>query len=225
MAVLAVALILGWWLLLTRVEKPRPARVGRDAVSDQFFPMGRERIFRRGRPTKRLLHCSVRIEEQFYLAFPLLIWLVKEARIGLLFGVPPLPAHCRSPVIFGSCTTTRPLRSIYPTRFWELLAGAVLAHAAMRLRSLFVQANAAEETVAAAAGLFVVLFGALTFEPAEGFSLQGLLVPVAGAALIIQARPAAWTNSKILSHASLQESARSVIPFTCGIGCCSASRG
>ena len=78
--------------------------------------------------TKPLLHLwSLGIEEQFYIAWPLLLWLIWKIRANVVLAALLLASISFALNIYGvgeaqSTTFYSPI-----TRFWELLVGAILA--------------------------------------------------------------------------------------------------
>jgi peptidoglycan/LPS O-acetylase OafA/YrhL len=120
--------------------------------------------FSRSAETKPLLHLwSLGIEEQFYIFFPLLLWLV--ARLNRRAIVP-----CVALVVFGSLTADIVLRRaggegpafyLLPTRGWELGVGAFVA---LLADEFSVRGRLAQITSLVGAALTVTgLFGGMRF--------------------------------------------------------------
>lgn len=146
---------------------------------------------------KPLLHLwSLAVEEQFYILWPLLLFLAYKKRISLLAVTLLLIV-----ISFGlniHFIKIKPEFTYYvpQTRFWELLIGSILA---------FIQWPAKGyrgcEHVLTTCGLACIAYaiGSLgaTTTPYPGFAA---LLPTLGAFLIILAGPQAWLNKKIFSH-------------------------
>lgn len=125
-----------------------------------------------------LHYWSLSVEEQFYVLFPLLLWLLlKHARIHarLLLSILCLGA-------FLSCilmTRWKPTWSFYllPTRAWELLAGCILSMAVQRWNT---PSEAAWRKWSMAVGLIAIAFSLCIVH--EGMPLPGWwsLLPVCG---------------------------------------------
>lgn len=139
-----------------------------------------------------LLHTwSLAVEEQYYLAFPLLMLAAKSAR-GRTVMLATLCAASLALAAWG--TTSKPAAAFYlfPTRAWELLAGGLLAIAPRRAE--FALHRKAVDDLLALAGLVLVVSGLASFPP--GLALHGppALLPVAGSMLLIAcAVPGTWT--------------------------------
>lgn len=144
--------------------------------------------------TKPFLHTwSLSVEEQFYVALPLLVLLLARRR-GALPGVLAL-LWALSLVACVALTPARQSATFYlfPFRAWELLTGVLLA---IRLAG---HPERRGPPAAAWAGLALILAAAVLLRPGAGFPGWQALAPVAGAALILWARdegPAA----RLLSH-------------------------
>ena len=151
---------------------------------------------------KPLLHLwSLGIEEQFYLAWPLLLWLLWRLRcmrtaICLLL--------CASLALGLWLTHASPVAAFYSplSRFWELAAGALLAATLRTPR----QADGAAGVPAAFAtplsllGIALIAWAAFDFGPRQPFPGWRAVIPVAGSACLIAAGPAAFVNRWLLSR-------------------------
>lgn len=139
-----------------------------------------------------LLHTwSLAVEEQFYLLFPLMLWLLwrTSARIRLIIlaGV-----FIASLGLSDWLTGHAPSANFYllPSRAWELLAGGLVAlmPAAWPPRRRILR-----EIIA---GLGIVLIGLSLVFLDEEFAMPSVwaLIPVTGAVLIIVAADGTWTG-------------------------------
>lgn len=137
---------------------------------------------------------SLSVEEQFYLFFPITIWLVFRFRLRWLQGC-ILAAVVASLVLFLWGSQNSPVATFYllPTRVWELGTGCLLAVTLHTIRS-----GAAEGTtdgVFAVGGLCMVLASYLFIDKPSG----GSALPVVGTGLIIAFGQTGICN-KLLSH-------------------------
>ena len=135
-------------------------------------------------PSPLLHFWSLGVEEQFYLFWPALLFLVagrgvSVRRIGLVVALVAVLSFALG-VVWTA--TDAPLAFfLLPARAWELAVGASLALAISRLARL--PARAA--TTAVAAGLALIVVGGIVFDTATPFPGTAALLPVAGAALVI----------------------------------------
>jgi peptidoglycan/LPS O-acetylase OafA/YrhL len=192
--VLGAVLVLGWlWLL------PAPyAALSSDVAASAAFAANIALMFQSGyfdieAAKKPLLHLwSLGIEEQFYLAWPLILMLAVRLRLSLLWvaaaiGVASFVANV---VLIGS----DPIATFYLpfTRAWELAVGAVLACAWSRLDQGVVASN-----IRAAVGVVLIGASLALLNVHRAFPGWWALLPVAGSALLLSA-PAAWGNRVLL---------------------------
>lgn len=196
--VLAAVLLAGWWLLLPG----ELARVARHALAGAGFVANlayglESSYFDAIAQTRPLLNLwSLGVEEQFYLLWPLALWLawrhggqrallVLTAGAGLLsFAANVLSVHPAPTLAF-----------YFPhTRLWELLAGAALVLAPRPAALAPSTANALAVLGALALGLGYALIRA-------GHAFPGFwaLLPVVGAVALIGAGPGAWINRRVLA--------------------------
>ncbi|MEO7432508.1 MAG: acyltransferase family protein [Dokdonella sp.] len=148
--------------------------------------------------SKPLLHLwSLGIEEQFYIAFPVLFYLAAR------FRVPRMPLLLSLGALsFGFnlfFTAREPSAAFYfpHTRFWELIAGCVLAQ--QSLASDWITLTARARDGVSLAGLGAIAAAIVLLDPARDFPGWWALLPVCGAWLIIWAGPSALCNRTLLS--------------------------
>lgn len=195
--VLAACLGFGWFALFAYEYKPLGRHVAAGAAFVSNFALWSEiGYFDRAAGLKPLLHLwSLAIEEQFYIAWPLLLWLAHQARLRLalanaLLGVGSLLlcvllAAQDSPGAFYS-----PL-----ARMWELQLGAALAFTPdLRQRALPVTSGAL--------GLALIAAAFLGAGAGRGglIPLAGALLASAGACIIIAAGPQGWVHRALLAN-------------------------
>jgi peptidoglycan/LPS O-acetylase OafA/YrhL len=177
----------------------------------------------RAAAAKPLLHLwSLGIEEQFYVLWPLLIYLAWKSRLNLLF----LSAFILlfSFVLGVTTVNTDAVAGYYSplTRFWELLIGGALAYVSLdrpALSAALAQhpcawsninqqvaplvAGAAFSNIISAFGVLLIAGAIWTLDKEKAFPGWWALLPTVGAALIISAGPGAWINNRLLARRSM----------------------
>jgi len=157
---------------------------------------------------KLLLHLwSLAVEEQFYILWPLLIWIAYKLKIHALtialmvallsFGLNLYWVHQDATATF-----------YFPfTRFWELLAGACLACLERRpsAGSAAVERSLGRSwidvaNVFATLGLVLMLLAIFGMNKNKSFPGWWALLPVAGTMLLIHAGAGAFINRWFLGH-------------------------
>jgi peptidoglycan/LPS O-acetylase OafA/YrhL len=144
---------------------------------------------------KPLLHLwSLGIEEQFYIVWPALLWMVfrMKAKVGRLIVV--LFAASFAINVALSITDISDDFYLPVSRFWELLAGAGLAWR----RQIVLTPNV--RSWISFAGLAALLTSVALFTPQMRFPGWLALLPVAGAVAIMLAGPEATVNRVIFSN-------------------------
>jgi peptidoglycan/LPS O-acetylase OafA/YrhL len=157
--------------------------------------------FARNRPVSPLQHFwTLSVEEQFYVAWPIVLALVLFGTLALrsrpsLGGISKAGLYRAFVFIFVAgevslawsihATDTTPASAYFSTfaRAWELALGAALAIAAPRLRSL----PPLLQTFLSAAGLVCILAAGVLFSAGTAFPGYAAILPTMGAALVIGA--------------------------------------
>ena len=193
-AVLCTVLVLGWlWLL------PLPyAALSRDVAASAAFSANIALMLQSGyfdvaAAQKPLLHLwSLGIEEQFYLAWPLILMLAARRRLKLLWVV--IAIGVASFLVNVALIGADPIATFYLpfTRAWELAAGAGLACIWSRLDQGIAASN-----LRAGGGAVLIAVAVALLNVHRAFPGWWALLPVAGSALLLSA-PAAWGNRVLL---------------------------
>jgi peptidoglycan/LPS O-acetylase OafA/YrhL len=186
-----------------------------------FVLWGESGYFEEATETKPLLHLwSLGIEEQYYLVWPLLLWAAWKWRNSI------------GPVIAGTvlmsfaynvyALRTDAVADFYSpqTRFWELLAGSLLAYTSLRGIRLSPHASATFDSwlsrrlyfptpsdrgsawldLQSVLGATLIAASLLLLDKNFGFPGVWALLPVVGAVLIIASGSEAFVNRIVLSH-------------------------
>jgi peptidoglycan/LPS O-acetylase OafA/YrhL len=192
--VLSAVLLLGWLWMLPHAY----AQLSSDVFASAAFAANIALMLQSGyfdieSAKKPLLHLwSLGIEEQFYLAWPLILILATRWRAGLLAVACfiALASFIFNVALIGH----DPVATFYLpfTRAWELLAGAVLALTWNR-----VDQSEAASNWRAWAGVALIVLAAAVLDVHRAFPGWWALLPVAGSALLLSA-PVSWVNRTLL---------------------------
>ena len=188
------------------------ARLGQDVTAGAAFVANlllwhEAGYFDRSALAKPLLHLwSLGVEEQFYIIWPLAMWLLyrqrrRNARPLLIIGGVSL---LLSLIIVGHSKTADFYSPL--TRLWELNAGAILAFASLNprdggasdWRDLMVGQIALADIVSVL-GITLILGSSLLLNRTMPFPGYLALLPVVGALMLIWAGPTAIGNRSVLA--------------------------
>ncbi len=212
--VLTISLIVGWFALLPDDFK----QLGRETAASAGFGANilfwsESGYFDAAARTKPLLHLwSLGVEEQFYLAWPLLLALVYRRTRHLAAIVAGLLAT--SFLLNVALVHESPETSFYlPTgRLWELLTGALLAYLALATPATAGTQRAQALVVLSEKPVFrealawfgLALIGSCLWLLDESSSFPGwwAVLPVLGTLFVIATRHA-WLNRVVLSNPTL----------------------
>jgi peptidoglycan/LPS O-acetylase OafA/YrhL len=138
---------------------------------------------------KPLVHLwSLGVEEQFYLLWPVLVWLAVRKKV-LAPAIAIVAVASLALFLWWSERDPRAAFYLSPARFWELLAGAMLVRTAVPERW---------RGAAAATGLALIAASAVLLSAETELPGMLMLVPVAGACLVV-ASPGAHRAGRLLA--------------------------
>nr|WP_299472295.1 acyltransferase family protein [uncultured Roseibium sp.] len=220
--VLVACFAFGWFTLLADeyMQLGKHIAAGAGFVSNFVF-WSEAGYFDNAAETKPLLHLwSLGIEEQFYIVWPMLLWIAWKRGFNLLTLAVVLALV--SFLLNLDAIGQDPVAAFYSpqTRFWELMSGSVLAWLTRykwttfseikpRIDGWLAKAVYREETVpdgrtlsntTSFLGSALLVFGFWKISKDLSFPGFWAVVPVLGAVFIIVAGPGAWINRKILAN-------------------------
>lgn len=138
--VLIACFAFGWDALLADEYKQLGKHIaGGAGFISNFLFWGDSGYFDNAAETKPLLHLwSLGIEEQFYIIWPLLLWLAWKKRFNLL-TITIAVVVISFALNIGEVKGDDAVAAFYSpqTRFWELLVGSVLAYMTMHRQNIF----------------------------------------------------------------------------------------
>jgi peptidoglycan/LPS O-acetylase OafA/YrhL len=211
--VLTACLIFGWFTLVPHKYQQlgQEIEAGTTFVANILF-WRQSGYFDTAAEAKPLLHLwSLGVEEQFYIVWPLILYLCARARMKTL----PVLLAIMAASFIANCYTVRieAADAFYlpHTRFWELLAGAVLAwfklSGATRIKSAIDESFQARTGRAisladleAVIGVALIAIALYRFNKESVFPGWRALLPVGGAFLLMSAGQQAWFNRNVLSN-------------------------
>lgn len=204
--VLAATLVLGYLFLFPSEFR----NLGRHALGGALFVANitlwqDSGYFDTAAELKPLLHLwSLGVEEQFYLLWPLFLFVCYKRGWSMLWITALI---CLGSFAFNVWASgSKPIANFFllPGRFWELMAGSMLAQ--LRIGGegasgrLSLEKSAIVRESAAFAGFALVVIALFWIDRNTVFPGWAALIPVLGACLLIAAGPAAWINRRILAH-------------------------
>ena len=138
---------------------------------------------------KPLVHLwSLGVEEQFYLLWPVLVWLAVRKKV-LAPAIAIVAVASLALFLWWSERDPRAAFYLSPARFWELLAGAMLVRTAVPERW---------RGAAAATGLALIAASTMLLSAETELPGMLMLVPVVGACLVV-ASPGAHRAGRLLA--------------------------
>ncbi|MGO9487277.1 MAG: acyltransferase family protein [Rhodomicrobium sp.] len=220
--VLVSCFAFGWFALLSDEFKQLGKHIaGGAGFISNFLFWNEKGYFDNAAETKPLLHLwSLGIEEQFYIAWPFLIWVAWSKRLNLAYIITAIAIISFTLNIRGIGIDTVATFYSPQTRFWELLCGSLLAWLTLYKPGAFVcqkqrldigigrlfygrwpESGGNEfNDVQSIFGLLLIALGMGLISKDTYFPGAWALLPTLGTVLIISAGAKAWLNRTVLSN-------------------------
>ena len=198
--VLSACFIFGWFTLFP-IEFQQLGKhiAGSAGFISNFILWNEAGYFDNEANTKPLLHIwSLGIEEQFYIFWPLIIWIIYKTRINFFLIIFILIGFSFVFNIFSAendkvATFYSPI-----TRFWELLVGSLLAW--LKLKSNYLHLNISTKNLLSFFGIIFIIYAFIAIDNNSIYPGFLGILPVFGAFLIMSAGPEALFNRLVLSN-------------------------
>lgn len=194
------ATLIAGWILLNPQEF---AQLGKHVASGAGFVSNlvlwqESGYFDTSAELKPLLHLwSLGVEEQFYIFFPVVMYLILRFRLPRFSLLAVLTiASLGASIVF---TSSAPTAAFYnpATRVWEILIGALIAD--LSLRKLKVTTEIRSTHFMSIIGVALILCAFLFFDNETKFPGIAVFLPTLGAGLVILSGPQSLLNKSILS--------------------------
>jgi peptidoglycan/LPS O-acetylase OafA/YrhL len=196
--ILFACLAFGWFFLLPDESPQLGIHVAAGAGFISNFALWNEAgYFDPSASQKPLLHLwSLGIEEQFYVFWPLLLWLAYRRKNNFLAFT--LAIAIASFIVNVSTAASSPVAAFYSplSRFWELMVGGILAYLTLHKSQYFSKCSNLQSLT----GLLLIAVALVALSDDSTFPGWWALLPTCGTFLILSAKPTAWLNRHVFSN-------------------------
>lgn len=202
--VLLITMAIGWFLLLTDeyTALAKHVAAGSGFISNLIL-WSESGYFDQQSASKPLLHLwSLGIEEQFYLMWPIVLWVVN--RFKKSFGLIIIILGSASFLLNAYAVNVDLVADFYSpfTRAWELLVGAFLAYLYFSRKKYFTVVTKYSYFLSIV-GIFFISYSILALEKSSRFPGWLALLPTVGTGLVIAAGSKNLINKYLLANPML----------------------
>lgn len=203
-AVLVFVAVAGYFILLPDEYRRLGTHIigGSTYISNIILYLESGSYFNTESNQKALLHLwSLGVEEQFYLFFPLILWVLYRCKLSFIKSliVFSVISFITNIYFIESGNGSHSFYMVW-TRFWELSFGAILAFLVMFKHDFMDKVQGKSNAdILSTLGIILIIIAYATIPQDEYFPGYRAMLPVLGAVLIIAAGPKAFINHKILS--------------------------
>jgi peptidoglycan/LPS O-acetylase OafA/YrhL len=200
--VLLASYVFGWLVLLPEEFMQLGKNIAGSAAFVSNFVLRQDSgYFDFSRMLKPLLHLwSLGIEEQFYLVWPLLLYVVLKRKTNPLRLTLLIIAASFIGNLWGIRADPVAVFYLPTTRIWEIFFGCNLAFLVPGCDDKGNTGNETLSNIRATLGLALIVLSFVVLKESFAFPGWWALLPTSGAYLLISAGSDAWVNRRLLSH-------------------------
>ena len=199
--ILVVCYIIGWNVLFPSELRGLSKHIfGGSIFLSNFVSFLENGYFDVSADFKPLLHLwSLGIEEQFYIIWPLILWLSWKKKSVVKIVIISSIVISFALNIFTIQTNSNAAFYLPHTRFWELLIGSLLAYLTIFEKEKTLHFSSKYANQLSIFGAVLLAISLILISKDNAFPGWWALLPTIAAASLIMAGPGAWVNRNILS--------------------------
>jgi peptidoglycan/LPS O-acetylase OafA/YrhL len=199
--VLLSCMMIGWWTLFADEYKQLGKHTAAGAAFISNLVLWDESgYFDNDAITKPLLHLwSLGVEEQFYIVWPLILWVAYKFRVQAALVIVGVALF--SFVLNVTKIHIDIISAFYSpqSRFWELLFGSLLGWMTINRETYFQQLSSFSKECLSLTGCILLIVSFILMTDKSLFPGWWALLPVVGTVLVIAAGPLTWINRHVFS--------------------------